>query len=197
MGYIGSRMSERAYQAYMSGDRPLSKWSKADLLASIRQTYGEEAEAFCRKFSVAFLKEKFLLKTSWHHTGKYFSRTSFYSFEDGLDLEDILAFVEEKKEKETSSFFPCIGYWTDWEGTRKHPRPIDREEYGRSDGKVFYSLYGEKKLVSGRSFRLREIPVIEDPFFQKWLEEMKAKFKEIFCLKTAHRFDKWIRTGKI
>ena len=39
MGYIGSRMSERAYQAYMDGERPLSKWSKRDLLDCIRQTY--------------------------------------------------------------------------------------------------------------------------------------------------------------
>lgn len=28
MGYIGNKMSERAYEAYESGEKPLSKWTK-------------------------------------------------------------------------------------------------------------------------------------------------------------------------
>lgn len=28
MGYIGNKMSVRAYEAYESGEMPLSKWSK-------------------------------------------------------------------------------------------------------------------------------------------------------------------------
>ena len=28
MGYIGTRMSYRAYEAYENGEKPLSKWKK-------------------------------------------------------------------------------------------------------------------------------------------------------------------------
>lgn len=197
MAYINYSMSENAGRAYSDGEKPFSKWTKTEILGNIGAIYGPGAASFCKKFSTAFLKESFLDLSSWHHTSKFFNKTCFYSFNENLELEEILNLKEEKREKAAApDFFPCIGYWTDWEGTRRHPRPVAREEYGRSDGKVFYSFNGEKKLVSGKNFRLRSLK-IEDPFFLNMLEEMKKAFKKAFKLKTTHKFNKWIHTGRI
>ena len=35
MGYIGNKMSVRAYEAYESGEKPLSKWTKNDIIECI------------------------------------------------------------------------------------------------------------------------------------------------------------------
>lgn len=197
MAYIGQKMSVNAAMAYMDGEKPFSKWTKTEILEMIGAAYGPEAADFCKKFSTKFIKENFLICSSWHHTGKYFNKTDFYSFEDSKEKEEIFNLKEEEKEKTAApEFFPCIGYWTDWEGTRKHPRPIDRKEYGRSDGKVFFTFANEKKLVSGRNFTLSRIEGNE-AFIMKMQEDMKKAFKKFFKLKTTHKFNKWIHTGRI
>ncbi len=35
MGYIGNKMSERAYEAYESGEKPLSKWTKTAIINTV------------------------------------------------------------------------------------------------------------------------------------------------------------------
>ena len=35
MGYIGNKMSVRAYEAYESGEKPLSKWTKNDIIECV------------------------------------------------------------------------------------------------------------------------------------------------------------------
>lgn len=42
-GYIGYSMSVRAAEAYQSGEKPLSKWSKSDILAAVKAAYGAAA----------------------------------------------------------------------------------------------------------------------------------------------------------
>ena len=78
MGYIGYSMSENAYYAYESGERPLSKWSKSEIVAKLPSQWRGEL----KKLSVKDLKRIFLEKTSWHHTSKFYNRTDFYSFID-------------------------------------------------------------------------------------------------------------------
>ena len=188
MAYIGQSMSVNAAIAYSSGEKPLSQWTKTEILERIKSCYGEEVASFCKNFSVNFLKEKFLFQSSWHHTGKFFSETKFFYFEESFEKEEIFQMKEEKKQKEESTFWPCIATWTDWEGTRKHPIPIDRKEYGRTDGKWFFTFSGEKKLCSGRSFSSRHLK-------EKELKEMKEEWKDYFHQKTSHRFEKWLATG--
>lgn len=56
MGYIGNKMSVRAYEAYESGEKPLSKWSKNDIIEC----------AGTRKHPKAIEKESYgIIKGSW------------------------------------------------------------------------------------------------------------------------------------
>lgn len=188
MAYIGQSMSVNAATAYSSGEMPFSKWTKSEILRNIRIYYGKEAEDFCKTFSVKYLKNNFFSRSAWHHTGKYYTKTDFFSFDDSLETEEIFQMKEEKSVKEESSFKPCLASWTDWEGTRKHPVPVFRKEYGRTDGKCFYALSGEKKLCSGKSFSAHRLK-------EKGLKEMKDAWKECYGQKTTHKFEKWLETG--
>lgn len=45
MGYIGNKMSVRAYETYESGEKPLSKWSKNDIIEcvlNVRNDFNEK-----------------------------------------------------------------------------------------------------------------------------------------------------------
>ena len=99
-------MSERAVEAYKRGEKPLSKWTKDEILKCIESCYPDAAE-LCSHFSLSFLRKHFLYCSSWHHTGKYYQKTYFYKFETELYVEDILAMKETKKSKpEASEFYP-------------------------------------------------------------------------------------------
>lgn len=89
MGYIGQRMSERAAAAYASGERPLSRWGKADLLKEIGESYGEGAAEKASSMPLPLLKERFLSRSSWHHTGKMFRRTDFYAVDRSMGPEEL------------------------------------------------------------------------------------------------------------
>ena len=44
MAYIGKRMSERAFNAYQEGAKPLSKWTKEEIMDHIRSLDPSKAE---------------------------------------------------------------------------------------------------------------------------------------------------------
>ena len=88
-GYIGCSMSVNAREAYRSGEKPKSKWTKKAMLEAI--------EAYCRLFDMPYngefskmkkdeLFREFFHWTSWHHTGKYANETDFY----GLNEEKLV-----------------------------------------------------------------------------------------------------------
>ena len=188
MGYVGHKMSERAVEAYRKGEKPLTKWTKDEILKCIKSCYPDVAE-HCSHFSLSFLRKHFLYCSSWHHTGKYYNKTDFYAFETDLNVEDILSIKETKKPKpEVSEFYPVLASWIEWEGTRNHPKPVVCSSYGRSNGTVFYSFSGTKKLCSGKNYN-------EFRLDDKELEKMKVAFKKFFNLKTTHKFNNWINTG--
>lgn len=84
-GYVGSSMSVRAAQAYESGERPKSRWTKRLML--------DEIESYCRMFDIPYdgsaanykkdtLFAKFFEWKSWHHTGKFANVTDFYGLNE-------------------------------------------------------------------------------------------------------------------
>ncbi|OLR56228.1 hypothetical protein BHK98_09220 [Hornefia porci] len=84
-GYVGSSMSVRAVEAYESGEKPKSRWTKAAMLATL--------EKWCKEADRVMLPEVAKLKkpdmfaccfccTSWHHTGKYANITEFYGVDE-------------------------------------------------------------------------------------------------------------------
>lgn len=80
-GYNGFSMSNNAVSAYQCGEMPLSKWTKAAILAQC----GSKSDMLS-KLTIAELRDLVLVKTSWHHTSCKYNRTDFYSIgEDALE----------------------------------------------------------------------------------------------------------------
>ena len=52
-GYSGYSMSNRAREAYDDGEKPLSKWSKAEIIEAVEE-YAEETELH---FDIKLLKK--------------------------------------------------------------------------------------------------------------------------------------------
>ena len=111
-GYVGQSMSVGAKQAYDMGEKPLSKWTKADILEGL-----PSIAASLKKFNLKTLREYCLERTSWHHTGKFANRTDFYSLkdEDDIDPSEIVEIKPEPKKKE------------DGDGLRYHGHYIEKE----------------------------------------------------------------------
>ena len=151
-GYSGYRMSNRAVEAYGNGEMPLSKWTKAEMISAIRNIDEEKAKALS-KVKVSILRDTLLHNSSWHHTGKYFNETEFYSIDTDKLSELTLADIEElakrdtgKKEPEEVSRIKGDFYYIEWTGTRNHPKANEKclkdvfvEERG-----CFYHVFDEK-----------------------------------------------------
>lgn len=118
-------MSNNAVAAYAKNEKPLSKWTKTELLkwfdSAIENPseydlkyYGDfiaDAETWKQKFKkmpLNLLRKILLEKTSYHHTSKYYNITNFYSLADldtiydNLDKENLLEnyYMAEKKNTE-------------------------------------------------------------------------------------------------
>ena len=92
-------MSNNAVEAYSNGERPMSAWNKRDILTEILNKIENADEYwqtnyprvfnnvdFIKDFKLADLK-KFLIKSSYHHTSKFYNTTDFYKI-DGIDSID-------------------------------------------------------------------------------------------------------------
>jgi hypothetical protein len=154
MGYIGNKMSVRAYEAYEGGEKPLSKWTKKDIIEGVLNNRDDFSLDELNKYHKESLK-CFLTLSSWHHTGSYFNETDFYSlYDDFIELEkDRIIKVLDGCEKDLKSskqkvepLRKCFITYIEWAGTRKHPKAIDREAYGIIKGDWVYTEYGKKSL---------------------------------------------------
>lgn len=184
-GYIGWSMSERAYDAYQSGEMPLSHWTKTVLLDEI---FENEEVAFTREeikgFTLPVLREVLLYRSSWHHTGCYYNETDFYSVdEDRLyDREGTLALLggaekrirdeKEKAAKEGSVPRKAIITFEQWEGSRRYGRFVFHtvpcyifkgwaytEEYGKKSlaGQHVYAPEYVSRAPKGTADKFRRI----------------------------------------
>lgn len=154
-------MSYGADGAYRNGEMPLSKWSKAQFLDQI-ESLGLANFADLKKLTVKELKFYCLDQTSWHHTGKYFNETNFYSLKDkdaleALDVNAIILSrpkrVIERKPKQPKVPNLYISAWVtynNWEGSRNYPKLVSYEEIVqyRSNDKLVWTNCGRKRLSS-------------------------------------------------
>lgn len=168
-GYNGFSMSNNAVAAYRDGEKPLSKWTKKEILNRIaNQIEQEELELHCslallKKLSLKALKENCLCCSSWHHTSNYFNETNFYDVDidriEELTDEKINAILleekanrktgnkaEEKEEKWLCSFL-------EWSGTKKHPKAKEFVEEGTIKGNWFIRKNGTKKKTTANGFK--------------------------------------------
>ena len=121
-------MSERALEAYEGGERPLSRWSKADIIGAIAEAYGPEAAEKAASLPLAVLKERFLTCSSWHHTGKCFRKTDFYAFDGSLG-DEALGKALEPAPKAARPAQPAAERWALVRYDRWERVPINR--FGR------------------------------------------------------------------
>ena len=163
-GYIGSQMSVRAMEAYDAGYKPISRWTKQDVLAA------PELSELVKNYDLGKIKksvllEFFLERKEWHHTGSYFSETGFYGIDEErvenfseADFAEMARLSDRKAEPAAECHeikFVKVSY-KEWSGTRKHPKSRDVTTFGRIDGDWFLGLRGQKKKVSGNWFSVVE-----------------------------------------
>lgn len=157
MGYINESMSERAAQAYEAGYKPLSKWTKTDIIDNVVES-GAWTEAELKKYPKKVLADMFLEYEGWHHTSKMFNQTCFFGINlnaaethDVEALDQLLAeYKEETKEasksKEQTTIEKGFIRFEEWEGSRNHPHLVEHEAYALIIGSVAYTKDGRKDL---------------------------------------------------
>lgn len=158
MGYIGNRMSERAFESYENGEKPWSKWKKEDFLDFLDE--GKFPHA--KKLTTEELRYMLLQNAGWHHTGAYFSETNFYrideEFLEKLTDEYILQKIgnrkpRKKREPKQKPLF-CVAKieYVEWVGKyRNYRRPETFTEivkFMSNEKQVFCNEINKKKRLS-------------------------------------------------
>lgn len=162
-GYWGNRMSNNAVKAYAEGEKPYSKWKKKDIISKIEEmTAHEGLKLNCsitdlKLLPADALKEHCLCRSSYHHTGKYYQKTDFYSLDSstisGLTYEAVAGILstykemqkekKARKEAETEERWECS--FLEWSGSRNHRTARRIREVGFIKGNWFYRPNGGKK----------------------------------------------------
>ena len=153
-GYNNYSMSNNAVAAYESGEKPLSKWTKAELVSALSEVLPED---ILKKIKVSVLKERFLKKTSYHHTSCRYNKTDFYSVDyskaEMFTVEDLEKLINIKKEEPTEvveEAWECC--FLEWSGSLKHPKAKEVKEIGTIKGNWFYRADGTKKSINAKGF---------------------------------------------
>lgn len=88
-GYVGTRMSVRAMEAYDDGEMPKSRWTKKLMLDAIEDycdAYDLPYDGSAASMKKAEIFDEFFEWKSWHHTGKFANVTDFYGLnEDAIE----------------------------------------------------------------------------------------------------------------
>lgn len=168
-GYDGFSMSNNAREAYREGERPLSKWTKEDILKGVKKCVNEEAFKILKGLSLTVLRKYALYKSSWHHTSSYYNRTNFYSIDE--DYLSTLSNSELQRLQEENEYFKkkkkavkkvkserrkVKAHFVEWEWHAKKSKAIDVEEIGFIDDTWFYRWDGSKKRIKAKGFKVIE-----------------------------------------
>lgn len=165
-GYRGYSMSNNAVAAYANGEKPLSKWTKKEILEEVELCMIRHNCKFSfetmKKMPLGLMKDKLLVYSSWHHTSSHYNETNFYVFDEDyaarLTDKEILEMIKENKEIskkvnkkiETEEKWQCS--FLEWSGSIKHPKATRIVEEGIIKGNWFY-----KKMVAKRILQLMDL----------------------------------------
>ena len=157
-GYHGYSMSNNAVDAYESGEKPKSKWTKEEILDEVESLirHGLQVEFdfnLLKKLTLNKLRSVCLTQSSWHHTSSYYNETDFYSIDESslenLTNEDIQELLDEKPEpkkvRDKTRRKAEVSYSV-WGGTRAHPKKYDYNEVCEIDDTWAYTSNGKKRL---------------------------------------------------
>ncbi len=90
-GYNGKSMSNNAVKAYIHGEMPKSKWTKAAMVDAINEYLDTNflyLNTDILSLKKAELFDNFFTCSSWHHTGKFYNCTDFYEL-DEQSIDDV------------------------------------------------------------------------------------------------------------
>lgn len=154
-GYDNFSMSNNARAAYADGEKPLSKWTKTEILDAI----GDKSE-IAKKLTLDELRCELLMRSSWHHTGKMYNCTDFYEIDEEaaeqLTTARVAEIIEqrkprEKKKAEQTKDRHARVRFTVWVGNyRNYHRPKEIEEIViiPSNGGIVQTSEGAKRQSS-------------------------------------------------
>ena len=154
---MGHSMSVRAASAYGDGEMSKSKWTKAVLIDRVVQEDFFWPAGLLDSCLLETLRARFLRRSSWHHTGKYFNETVFYELDaDAIAAHDVDALLTADAEMRagrrtaarTRKTGPVKGRirFENWEGSRKHGRFVTHELPCLIFGNWAYTECGRKRL---------------------------------------------------
>lgn len=152
-GYVGSSMSVNAKEAYDNDEKPMSKWSKQEIVDEIKRISGVDAS----RLTTDELRTYYLRRTGWHHTGKYYNRTDFFEVDvpedlSQKDIDDIVAArtPRSREPKPKQRTMSAIVRFIEWAGTRNHPKRIEHEEvvHYKDNDKMVQTSSGNKRMSS-------------------------------------------------
>jgi len=196
-GYVGRSMSVRAAEAYGNGEKPLSKWTKAKIMDSILDiVYDYDLDLDLEeiaKLTVEEMKDNLLTLSSWHHTGKHYNVTYFYSVDvDGLkslNVDEIIASREPRKPREKKVEIKPEKLKCRWVEDGCEVR-----DYGVRKGNWFYpdNHFGKKK-VNGKYF---EILCNESEFGIKYKSKMFEKGTSVEVEIEGENYNRTVRKCK-
>ncbi len=147
-GYHNYSMSNNAVQAYSDGEKPLTKWTKSELLDCL----SSEQQEFCRRLTLQELRQELLEYAGWHHTSNYYNKTRFYAISEEavqeLTEDKVATIIECRATREKKStcepvvemYITALVRYDEWEGSRKHPKLVHKEDI------VFYK--SNEKMVT-------------------------------------------------
>lgn len=105
-GYNGFRMSNNAVDAYENGEKPLSRWSKEELILAFKSLNSDsDTVTAASRLTVAELRRELLTYAGWHHTSSKFNITNFYAVDESaaeeLTVEKINEIIAARPPKAT------------------------------------------------------------------------------------------------
>lgn len=160
-GYYGYSMSNNAVDAYASGEKPWSRWTKTEILEAIDELISDGFELpvdrkALGKVPAKRLKQLVLGRSSWHHTSSWYNATDFYEVSEFrlecLTEADLIApEAEPRQEEQKPERWVCEVM--EWSGSRKHPKATVVEVEGEISGNWLHLDNGTKKSTTARGFR--------------------------------------------
>ncbi|MDU2929036.1 DUF6861 domain-containing protein [Negativicoccus succinicivorans] len=197
-GYDGNSMSNRARAAYDLGEKPMSKWTKDEIIKAVdNYLYDEEPETAIsideiKALPAWLLRQEFLTCRSWHHTGALYNVTDFYGLDfKALDLP--LAHYQEKIEEHKRELAATKGD-REIERQQREARRERRELETRIKELRKYTHY---KTDKGLIAAVDDGRVTLEELEQKEQEEKAKGYRRYTDYKTEAALIKALRNGKI
>lgn len=162
--------SKDAIRAYKDGEKPLSKWSKSDIMQGIEEmiasgeaTTKAEMLPHISRLPLPVMKKWLLRKSSCHKTGNTERNTYFYIIDkasvESMSCEKIAKILSyEKSNPIQKQGRRCECSFLIWQGPKRNRIPTRIQETGEIKGDWFIRPDGSRKSIRGAGFRVvREI----------------------------------------